>query len=261
MISHEGLWNEFLATKDAALRERIAVQYAPLVRYVINSMSMMVPPLTTMDDMVGYGTIGLMHAIDRFDPSRGVTFETYAMQRIRGSIIDALRSMNTFSRSDTARVRAMEQAVERLTQELQRNPTEDEIANALGVTRDEVERTLVTSNVTFVSLERPLGGDASDGGTLRDLLEDASAVAPGDVAEYKELRDLLAQGIRQLSARSRLIISLYYVEELTPLEIAETLGISRSRVYQLHAKAVAELRAWMRAALTGRRPQARAEAA
>ncbi len=255
MISHEAEWQEFVATRVPALREQLVLQYAPLVKYVIHTMSMIVPPLATMEDMVGYGTIGLLHAVDRYSPDRGVTFETYAISRIRGAIIDAIRSMNLFSRSDTARIKAVDETVQVLVQELRRYPTEDEIAERMGIERQEVDRTLATSNVSLVSLDNTTGGDyAGDGATLKDMLEDTASPEPGEVAEQKELRALLVEAINHLPERSRLVISLYYVEELSPIEIAEVLEVSRSRVYQLHAQAILDLRAWMRSRMNGQRP-------
>lgn len=252
MMSHEDRWQEFLATRDPQLRAALAAQYSPLVGYVIRGMTVIPPALVSREDIVGYGTIGLMQAIDRYDPSRGVTFQTYAMQRIRWAIIDALRSMNPLSRADTAKVRTMEQAIDRLTQQKQRHPTEAELADELGVAQEEVERTLATSTMAFVSLERPVGSDPSEGNSLRDLLEDDNADEPGDVCERKELRRLLAEGIRQLPESSRVVLSLCYVEELTPQEVAEVLGVSRSRVYQLRDRAVKQLRRWLQCALEGR---------
>lgn len=261
MISHEELWQRFVATRDPALREQLTLQYAPLVKYVINSMSMMVPVLATMEDMIGYGTIGLIHAVDRYAPDRGVTFETYAMSRIRGAIIDAIRSMNPFSRSDTSRIRAVEDAVAGLTQELARYPTEEEIAARMGVEREDVERTLQTGSLSFVSLDSPLGGElGSEGSGLKDLLEDSSALEPSEEAERQELRKMLIEGINNLPERSKQVISLYYVDELTPMEIADVLGVSRSRVYQLHTQAILSLRSWLRARINGTLPRKAAAA-
>lgn len=250
MISNEALWREFLENRDRNLRERLTLQYAPLVKYVINSMSMTMPSQVTLDDIIGYGTIGLLHAVDRYDPDRGVTFETYAIPRVRGAIIDAIRSMSILSRSDTTKLRAIEHAMDQLVQEKLRSPTEQEIADLLGITAKDVERTLVASNVTFVSIDAPI--EAADGGetsSLKNMLVDPGAVDPGDAVEQSELRDLLRETIRQLQEPTRLVLSLYYVDELSPMEIAEVLGVSRSRVYQIHAHAILELRARMRAHL------------
>jgi RNA polymerase sigma factor for flagellar operon FliA len=246
MISQEDLWQDFFKTRDAELRQRLAVQYSGLVGYVVRGMPAVHQSLMMgHEDIIGYGTIGLLQAIDRFDPSRGVKFQTYALQRIRGAIIDALRSASVLSRPDAARVRAMAQSVERLTQERQHCPTAAEIAADLAVTVEEAERTLATSNISSISLERPIGNDAEDRSTLGDLLQDVSADDPQEMCEQNELRDLLAAGIRQLPGTSRRVVALHYIQELTPDDIAVVLGVSRSRVYQLRQRAIDQLRSCM----------------
>jgi RNA polymerase sigma factor for flagellar operon FliA len=246
MISNEDLWNQFIASRSPELREKVILQYAPLVKFVINGMSMTLPAITDQEDLIGYGTIGLVNAVDRYDPSRGVKFETYAIQRIRGAIIDSLRELNILSRLTASRLREIEHAIDVLTQEMGRYPSEQEIADYLGQSVAEVEHTLATGSISFTSLDASVDSDVDDGMSLKDMLTDSESPDPDDLYRRKELRAALVKAIQELPERSKLVISLYYIEEASPLEIAEILGISRSRVYQLHAKAILRLRALLR---------------
>lgn len=246
MISHAELWNEFVAKRDPQMRERLILQYTPLVKFVINGMSMTLPTIADSDDIVGYGTIGLVNAVDRYDPTRSVKFETYGIQRIRGSIIDALRELNILSRLATSRIKELERAIDELMQKLGRYPTHKELAEHLGQTVEDIESTLTTSNVSFSSLDASLDFDMDDGVSLKDVLSDESSPNPDNLVRRKELREALIMAIEELPERSKLVISLYYIDEVAPLEIAEIMEISRSRVYQLHAEAILRLRAILR---------------
>ena len=247
MISNEVLWKEFAEKRDPALRERLVLQYTPLVKFVVNSMSMPLPRVTDMEDIMGYGIIGLVHAVDRFDPSRGVKFETYAIQRIRGSMIDALRDLNVHSRSTIAKIREVERSIDELIPKLQRYPSNEEVAEHMHLSVEEVTQIVAESNLTFVSLDRPmLFDDGDEGLTLADTLKEERLPDPDEAVERQELRHMLVEAIGSLTEREKLVLSLYYIDEVSPLEIAEILGISRSRIYQLHAQAILRLRALLR---------------
>lgn len=249
MVSNETLWREFVAGRDPALRERLVLMYAPLVRYVVNSMSLSLPRLYSMDDVLGHGTVGLLHAVDRYDPDRAVSFETYAIPRIRGAIVDAIRQLSTFSRGETAKIRNLDKAAEELTAELGRFPEEHEIAERLDISMEGLGQLLAMSNLTLTSLDATFDAAEEDrGGSIQDLLADERSPDPHDIAERGELRQALGQAIHKLPHQSKLVLSLYYVDELSPLEIAEVLGISRSRVYQLHTKAIIQLRGFLKPA-------------
>ena len=248
MISNEVLWKEFAEKRDPALREQLVLQYTPLVKFVVNSMSMPLPRVTDMEDIMGYGIIGLVHAVDRFDPSRGVKFETYAIQRIRGSMIDALRDLNVHSRSTIAKIRGVERSIDELIPKLQRYPSNEEVAEHMHLSVEEVTQIVAESNLTFVSLDRPmLFDDGDEGLTLADTLKEERLPDPDEAVERQELRHMLVEAIGSLTEREKLVLSLYYIDEVSPLEIAEILGISRSRIYQLHAQAILRLRALLRA--------------
>ena len=247
MISNEVLWKEFAEKRDPALREQLVLQYTPLVKFVVNSMSMPLPRVTDMEDIMGYGIIGLVHAVDRFDPSRGVKFETYAIQRIRGAMIDALRDLNVHSRSTIAKIRGVERSIDELIPKLQRYPSNEEVAEHMHLSVEEVTQIVAESNLTFVSLDRPmLFDDGDEGLTLADTLKEERLPDPDEAVERQELRHMLVEAIGSLTEREKLVLSLYYIDEVSPLEIAEILGISRSRIYQLHAQAILRLRALLR---------------
>lgn len=245
----DALWTRLCATRDPALRERMIVQYAPLVKYVVGRMAVSLPGVLGAEDIISYGTIGLIQAVDRYDPSVGVKFETYAIRRIKGAIIDAIRSLQQLSRDASRRARDLDHAYERLTHELGRLPTNREVARHLNLTAEEFGQALLDSSLTVVSLNNPLGSSEGDGERPSLLEQIADEDTPGVDAqvEHRHLLQALVQAIQNLSERDRLVVNLYYYEELTLKEISEVLGVSTSRVSQLHAAAVFKLRAALRA--------------
>jgi RNA polymerase sigma factor FliA len=248
----EELWVSFCATRDSALRERMIVQYAPLVKYVVGRMTVSMPGVLGSEDIIGYGTVGLIQAVDRYDPSVGVKFETYAIRRIKGAIIDAIRSLQQLSRDASRRTRDLDHAYDELLQQYGRMPTQKELAKHLGMTTEELNQTMVDASLSVVSLSNPAGGDTGGESERPSLMEQiADEDAPGVDAqvEKQHLYEALVQAIQNLSERDRLVINLYYYEELTLKEISEVLGVSTSRVSQLHAAAVFKLRAALRANL------------
>jgi RNA polymerase sigma factor for flagellar operon FliA len=243
----EGLWTRLHATRDPALRERMIVQYAPLVKYVVGRMAVSMPGVLGSEDIIGYGTVGLIQAVDRYDPSVGVKFETYAIRRIKGSIIDAIRSLQQLSRDASRRTRDLDRAYDDLVQTLGRIPTNREVAEHLGLNADEMRQALADASVTITSLDTPLG-EATDGerpSLLEQIADESAGVS--DQVERQHLYRALVQAIQNLSERDKLVVNLYYYEELTLKEISEVLGVSTSRVSQLHAAAVLKLRAALRA--------------
>ena len=245
----DALWTRLCATRDPALREKMIVQYAPLVKYVVGRTAVSMPGVLSSEDIISYGTIGLIQAVDRYDPSVGVKFETYAIRRIKGAIIDAIRSLQQLSRDAARRARDLDRAYDDLTQSLGRLPTNREVANHLGMNAEEFGQALLDSSMSVVSLNNPVG-DASGEGDRPSLLEQiADEDTPGVDAqvERQHLYKALVQAIQNLSERDRLVVNLYYYEELTLKEISEVLGVSTSRVSQLHAAAVFKLRAALRA--------------
>ncbi len=249
-VDIQSRWQDYLTSHDRALRDQLIMQYAPLVKYVVGRMVVSLPGLINSEDILSYGTIGLIQAVDRFDPAQGVKFETYAIRRIRGSIIDAIRSLHPLSRDTNRRGREIEHAYDQLIQSIGRMPEDREVAEHLGLTLDEFRRQLQESSTTIVSLDTPLGDTGDEDRTsLVDQIVDEDEVGVSDQVERRDLKKRLVKAIQNLPERDRTLISLYYYEELTLKEISEVLGVSTSRVSQLHAAAVFKLRSALRVSL------------
>jgi RNA polymerase sigma factor for flagellar operon FliA len=231
------LWQEFKRTGDRALRDRLILTYAPLVKYVAGRLGSGLPAHVEEGDLVSYGLLGLIGAIERFDPSRDIKFETYAIARIKGSIIDELRSMDWVPRSVRARARDIERAMA---------PTDEEIAEKLGITEPEFQDALLEiSRSSIAALDELWAspGSSGDAVALIDTIEDPAALEPQSAMAHTELREALGDAISRLPEREKLVVTLYYYEELTLREIGEVLGVTESRVSQLHTKAILRLKA------------------
>ncbi|MGH2872087.1 MAG: RNA polymerase sigma factor WhiG [Solirubrobacteraceae bacterium] len=244
-IELQDLWRRYKATGDERARERLVVAYSPLVKYVAGRMGSGLPAHVEEADLISYGLTGLISAIERFDLSREIKFETYAITRIRGAIIDELRTLDWVPRSVRARARQFERVNTKLESKLQRAPTDEEMAVELEISVDELQEALVQiSNSTIVALDELWSvSDASgDQVSLLDTLPDRAAPDPQAVVDESELRDRIADAIAALPEREKLVVALYYYENLTLREIGEVLGVTESRVSQLHTKAVLRLR-------------------
>jgi RNA polymerase sigma factor FliA len=238
------LWTRYAEDRDSGLRDRLILHYAPLVKYVAGRVGSGLPAHVEQADLVSYGTFGLIDAITRYEPSREVKFESYAMARIRGAIIDELRSTDWIPRSVRMRARQFERAVAELESRLQRTPTDEEVAEAMDMDVEEIRKFLgQLSLVNVVALDELLV-DEDGGGSPRlvDTLQDSTALDPQAMAEHGEARQLLARAVEQLPEREKVVVSLYYFEGLTLAEIGRVLGVTESRICQLHTKAVLHLR-------------------
>jgi RNA polymerase sigma factor for flagellar operon FliA len=244
-IELRDLWRRYKSSGDQRARERLVVAYSPLVKYVAGRMSSGLPAHVEESDLISYGLTGLISAIERFDLSREIKFETYAITRIRGSIIDELRTLDWVPRSVRARAREIERANMKLEAKLQRAPSDEEMATELGMTTQEFQDALLQiSHSTIVALDE-LWNVSDSGGdqvSLLDTLPDHGAPDPQALVDQGELRDRIADAIAALPEREKLVIALYYYENLTLREIGEVLGVTESRVSQLHTKAVLRLR-------------------
>lgn len=232
-------------------RDAIIYKHIDLVRYEVDRLAVGLPREVDRDDLISAGIIGLIKAVDRFDPNRGASFSTYATSVMRGAILDELRSMDWAPRGLRSRYRKLEETVADLRQRLRRQPRESEIIAELGISHQEYEKLLSDSTATaIVSLEALMeaGGD-----TRAPTTEHADLGRPewnpAAVADTAELHRLLAEAITELSEREQLVISLYYHEELTMQEIGAVLGVTESRVCQIHTQAIARLRAGLAARL------------
>jgi RNA polymerase sigma factor for flagellar operon FliA len=242
-LAGPGAWARYQSGADAADREQIILQYAPLVKYVIGRLAIRLPRLLDYDDVLSYGTIGLIQAVDRFDPSRGVKFESFAVARIRGAILDALRALRAVPQSVTDKARRLQQTQLELEQALGREPTDAELAERLGLTTAALEQQIQDASWVSVSLDSLL--ETSVDAYERAL---ASQRADDDVqgtVERQETVAELAACLDELSERERLILNLYYHEELTLREIGQVLDISEGRVCQIHGRALHRLRVAM----------------
>src|ERR671914_1487156 len=255
----QALWQEYRRTRDRKLRDRLILTYAPLVKYVAGRLGSGLPSHVDDDDLVSYGLLGLIGAIERYDPGRDIKFETYAIARIKGSIIDELRSMDWVPRSVRARARDIERAIASLEAKLTRAPTDEEIASALNITEGEFQDSLLEiSRSSIAALDElwSAPGSGGDAVALIDTIEDPLAAEPQQAMAHTELREALGEAISRLPEREKLVVTLYYYEELTLREIGEVLGVTESRVSQLHTKAILRLKA----RLSGATQRAEAEA-
>ena len=239
------LWRDYKADGASDVRERLILHYSPLVKFVAGRVAAGLPQSIEQSDLVCYGIFGLIDAIDKFDPGRGFKFETYAISRIKGAIIDELRSIDWVPRSVRAKARAVERAYSKLENELKRTPDDKEVAAELGMSEAELDTVL--SQVSFtglVALDELLSagssersGSASLGDTIADRAHD-----PVEAFEVDEMKHLLADAINRMPDRERLVLTLYYYEGLTLAEIGGVLGVTESRVCQIHTKAILQLR-------------------
>jgi len=241
----QGLWLEYKRTGNPQLRERLVLTYAPLVKYVAGRLGSGLPSHVDDDDLVSYGLLGLIGAIERYEPERDVKFETYAIARIKGSIIDELRSLDWVPRSVRSRARDIERAIADLESRLGRAPTDDEIAGRLGVSQDELDASLSEISRTSIAALDELWTVSSGGDqiALIDTIEDTQGPDPLFALGQTEMREAIGEAISRLPEREKLVITLYYYEELTLREIGEVLGVTESRVSQLHTKAILRLKA------------------
>ena len=237
-------WEQFHKTGSDEFRNLLIEYYRPLVRYTAERLHSKLPDKVELDDLISAGIFGLMDAIDAYDPSRGVKFETYCSPRIRGSILDELRSMDWVPRLVRARAHQLIKATQSLQTHLGRKPTEEETAEELAMDMEEFTRLLRDANaVGVVSLDGKYGDTDSDKDIREiDVIKDEKSQSPGIEAQKRDLKNLLTKG---LTRAERLIIILYYYEQMTMKEIGLTLDLSESRVSQMHSSIVARLKAQM----------------
>lgn len=240
-------WEEYKRTADRRLRDHLLVHYTPLVRYVASRVGTRIPHLMDEQDLVQYGFFGLADAIEKFDLSRNLKFETYAVARIRGAILDEIRASDWVPRSVRTKIRDVERATRDLEDHLGRPPTEQELADTLDVTIPHLREVLGQRIRLHVSaldeIQFPHGAGVGDPVTLGDRIADRHAEQPDSAAEESEAKAALSAAVRNLPDRERIVISLYYYENLTLGEIGQVLGVTESRICQIHTRACKILRA------------------
>lgn len=234
------LWETYSKTKDSSIKEKLIIEYAPLVKFVAGRLSMYLGYTVEFDDLVGYGVFGLIDAIDKFDYEKGIKFETYASLRIRGSILDQIRKMDWIPRSVRQKQKKIDAAMSSLEAKLSRPATEEELAAFLELSVDELLQWMEQTNISNVaSLEEFVEQGAEIG--IEDNRRRKSDM-PELAYEEKELKDILIKALDGLTEKERKVVELYYYEELTLKEISMVLDVSESRVSQLHTRAIQKLK-------------------
>ncbi len=248
MKAKEEIWQAYRQTGDPVVREELLSTYLPLVKNVAGRMAMGFPKSVELSDLVNTGVIGLIEAFGNFDPERGVKFETYAVPRIRGAILDELRALDWVPRSTRARSREIERALVFLENDLGRTPNNDELAKQLDMTLAELHRALGdVSSTTILSLDEMIYGEDDNRQIPRiETIENQANCSIIGAIEKDELRAYLVVAIANLTEQEKLVIALYYFEELTLKEIGEVMSISESRVSQIHTKSILKLRGMVR---------------
>ena len=253
MLDLKDVWTEYQETGNRDVRERIILDCLPLVKYVVGKVAASAPRSCDREELIQCGIFGLIDAIERYDPTKEVKFETYAIVRIRGAVIDELRSRDWVPRAKRKMARQVEAVTCKLEARSGEIPTVDDLASAMGVTHEEMQQILQeTSFVSFVSLDEPRSNDGLDGGgsaPMADLLRDRAAGEPGSRIELEEKTRALSRAITELPEQERIIITLYYYEEMRLKDIGELYGVSESRISQIHGRALVLLRIRMDALL------------
>jgi RNA polymerase sigma factor for flagellar operon FliA len=239
----EGFWERFKKNGDQQAREGLILHYSPLIKFVAGRLGVGLPRSVEQSDLISYGMFGLIDAIDKFDLDREIKFETYAVNRIRGAILDELRALDWVPRSVRARAREIQRSLDELEHRLKRSATEEELAEHMGIAVPTLQTQLgEIAGLGFVALDELLDPGERSSATIGDLLSDARVGAPGESFEKQETRYFLSDAINRLPERERLVITLYYYEGLTLAEIGGVLGVTESRICQIHTKSVMSLR-------------------
>jgi RNA polymerase sigma factor for flagellar operon FliA len=242
--TEEELWELYRKNKDPKIREMFVKQYAPLVKYVAGKVAVGMPHNVDFDDLVGFGVFGLIDAIEKFDPEKHVKFKTYAVTRIRGAIFDELRSIDWVPRSVRQKSREIEDTVQQLEANLGRSATDKEIADEMGMSEEEFQKTMMkVSGTSILSLNDVwYTGEDNDTVSIVDSIESPHSMNPDAIVEKDEIKRVIVQAISELPEKEKKVLVLYYYEDLTLKEIGKVLEVTESRISQLHTKAIMRLR-------------------
>ena len=246
MASKQQVVEEVVITAEN--REEIIIKYSPMIKYVANRIAMRLPPHVEVDDLISVGVLGLMDAISKYDPTRGAKFKTYAEFRVRGAILDELRSMDWVPRSIRQKASNVDAVVQKLQAKLKRNPEDEEVAKEMELSLDQFYDTVnETKSMPVFSLEDlGIAKETGEQQSLLDCLAGKADADPQTQIRLTELKEIITKAIDTLPEKERLMVSLYYYEELTMKEIGVVLDITESRVSQIHSKAVYHLRTKLR---------------
>jgi RNA polymerase sigma factor for flagellar operon FliA len=245
--TEEELWQEYKRTKNPMIREELILMYASIVKYVAGRIAINMPSHVELEDLLSYGILGLIDAIEKFDANQGIKFRTYASTRIRGAIIDEIRNLDWVPRTLRQKAKTLQDVYTSLEYKLERPATDKEAAEAMSISMDEFYKLIQEVNTTtLVSLEDVLcSKDDSDEVTVMDIIESPQENAPDILAEEEDIKNILTCALNKLPEREREIIALYYYEELTLKEIGRVLNVTESRISQLHSQAILRLRGYL----------------
>ena len=238
-------WDEYKATGAAQARDQLILHYSPLVKYVAGRVAVGLPANIEQADLISYGIFGLIDAIDKYDRTRNIKFETYAISRIRGAIIDELRAIDWVPRSVRFKAREVEKAYASLENKLKRPPSDQEIASEMGISIEDLNHIYTQlSSVSLIALDELMSveGEKGDKLSLLETLEDTKTAGPMEAFESEEMKEILVAAINRLPEREKKVITFYYFAGLTLAQIGEVLGVTESRVCQIHTKAVLGLK-------------------
>ncbi len=239
----DSLWDQFKRTRDPKVKEQIVLKHVNLVKYVAGRMMFTLPPSVDSDDLESAGIMGLIDAIDRFDPKYGVKFESYAIPRIKGAMLDELRKLDWIPRSIRSKTRDLEKVIREIENIKGGPATDEEIASKMNISmNDYFDLLREVSAVSLMSLDNIIYDEEGGKGELHEVIEDKSEPEPDDAINKDELKDIIMKSIDDLPETERLVIALYYYEELTLKEIGQVLQLSESRISQIHTKTILSLR-------------------
>jgi RNA polymerase sigma factor for flagellar operon FliA len=239
------VWNKYWQDKDEESRKKLIIHYIPLVKNICHRVPTKIPYYLDQEDMQSFGLMGLIKAIDKFDPEYGVKFETYARYRIRGAIIDEIRKANWLPRSLFQKIQIVSEVYQKAEQ-IGLYQTEEEVAAAADLTVEELHEVMVsTSHISFFSLDEFVGGGDKEGYSPMDVIAATDTVDPENMVELVEMKNNLARAIDKMNEKDKLVLAMYYNEKLTLKEIGQVIGVSESRVSQIHGRAILRLKALM----------------
>lgn len=237
------MMNQYLANRSAEMREQMVLDSVPLVHFLLGRMGITKEMGAEYEDLAHQGLLGLIDAVDHYDPKFNTAFSTYASLRVRGKILDYLRASNWQSRSVSKNIRLIQKATSTFWAENQREPTKEELASVLGLKVEAVQEALEASTVMFISLDSSMDGNQDEDGGLEERIMDTNLPTPAEILEQDDLKNQLLKAIKHLPEREQLLLSLYYNEELTFKEISVIMNVTESRICQLHARAILNLKA------------------
>jgi RNA polymerase sigma factor FliA len=239
------LLNQFLTSRSPAIREELVLRHVSLIHYVLGRLGVSSDIGMDYEDLVHQGLLGLIDAVDRYNPGFGTQFSTYATVRIRGKVLDYLRSIDWLSRTARHRSKSIQKAIQTLTTQTNVPPNEQQISDYLGIDLDKVHQGLLDSNKIIVSLDALVNNDEDSETSLYDTLADDNQEDPAEIASENDMKSRMVDSLKKLSERDQLVLSLYYFEELTLKEIGKVLEVSESRACQIHSQAILNLQAML----------------